>query len=134
MTGRRWFSRDTFLALTIHGLVFGKKMEISSPLLATKTPPDHDTGAVLDSGNGEALLVVVQPSGPPNFHSLGVYQSKSRLMGEHEVLPLLGGLVEVLFAKLDPLPSHLGRQQGLLGSSPEQQLLVLLQNFLDPQH
>ncbi len=39
--------QDTFVALTIHGLVLGEEIETTLPYFATKTPPDHHTGAVI---------------------------------------------------------------------------------------
>jgi hypothetical protein len=75
MKGNRWFCfQETF----VHGLVLGEEIETTSPLLATKTAPDHHTGAVPDSGDGEVLLVAVQSAGPPNFLFPGVNQPKSQ--------------------------------------------------------
>ncbi len=132
--GQKVVLQDSFVVLTVHSCILREKIEATSPHLATKAAPDHDTGAVLDSWDGVPLLVTVQPHGPPHFPSPGVYQPKSRLIGEHYSLPLLGDPVEILLAKLDPLPSHQGRQQGLLSGRPGRHLEVLLQNFLNTPH
>jgi hypothetical protein len=44
-------------------LVLGEEIETTSPYFATKTPPDHHTGAVLDSGDSQVLFVTVQSAG-----------------------------------------------------------------------
>ncbi len=70
--------QNCFVAWAVYGTVLGKKVKASPALLATKTPPHHDTGTVLDRGDGVSLLVAGDPSGPPHDGSPRVHQAKRR--------------------------------------------------------
>ncbi len=69
-----------FVVWAVHHAVLWKEGKASPSLLATKTPPHHDAGTVLDRGDGVSLLVAGDPSGPPHDGTPRVHQAKRRFI------------------------------------------------------
>ncbi len=65
----------------------------------TETPPDHDTGGMLDVNHHISLLVAVHTGGAADFLGPGVDQLEGRLVTEHDFVPVVLHPAEVFFCK-----------------------------------